>query len=294
MVSASGDDGPPPVSRTPAPISEQACLVLEAAAAAAGWLVLVSVRSPALVLRLQATGTPLLLIEPNGTQAARLSAWLDSPGPVPFRLCGELPGTGAGSVLWHHYNDPRRDGPRSPDVLLPSHPNLRLSHTSRRPTVALEALLEGWEHGPEARGAEGLLLVGEASLPAVLAGAGALLPQLGWVGWLLPEPVVDAEEMAGIEIPMEPPLAVSPSLLLPHPVAGDGRLLHYQALPPSPAAADQADRLRSENLALRRRIAQLRQLVLAGEERLRALEAHRSTSAPAPAPASAPRPGGGG
>lgn len=292
MVSASRDDGPPLVSPTPAPISEQACLALEAAAAAAGWLVLVAVRSPALVLRLQATGTPLLLIEPNAAQAARLSVWLESAGPVAFSLCGELPGSGGGAVLWHHYNDPRWDGLRPPEGLLPSHPNLRLSHTSRRPTAALEALLECWEHGPIARGAQGMLLVEEASLPAVLAGAGSILPLLSWVGWLLPEPVAGAEgvtrseAVAGIEIPMEPPLAVSPSLWLPHPVAGDGRLLQYQACAPAPAAADQASHLRRENLALRHRIAQLRQLVLAGEERLRALEAQR--------PASATRPVGGG
>jgi hypothetical protein len=272
MVSASRDDGPSPVPRMPAPVSEQACLALEAAAAAAGWLVLVSVRSPSLLVRLLATGTPLLLIEPNAAQAARLAAWLDGADPAKFRLCSDLPGSGLGSVLWHHYNDPRRDGPWPPEALLPAHPNLRLSHTSLRPTMALEFLLECWEQGPMTLGAEGLLLVEEASLPAVLAGAGSLLPLLGWVGWLLPEPLEGPEAMAGIEIQMQPPLAVPPALLLPGSVAGDGRLLRYQRQAPSSVAADQAGRLRGENLALRRRIAQLRQLVIAGEDRLRALE----------------------
>jgi hypothetical protein len=256
----------------PSPISEQACLELEAAAAAAGWMVLVAVRTPSLLVRLLATGTPTLLIEPNAAQVARLAAWLDGAEPAQFSLCAELPGSGAGSVLWHHYNDPRRDGPWPPDVLLPSHPNLRLSHTSHRPTVGLDSLLECWERGPMAHTADGLLLVEEASLPAVLAGAGSLLPLLNWVSWLLPQPLEGPAEMAGIEIQMQPPLEVPPSLLLPSPVAGDGRVLRYQPAAPSPASADQAVRLRSENLALRRRIAQLRRLVLAGEERLRGLE----------------------
>lgn len=275
MVSASRGDGPlPGICSFPAELSEPAIAQLEAAAFSAAWLVLVAVRRPSLVIRLLATGRPMLLIEANASQAARLSHRLDPAAQARLRHCPQLPGSAGGSILWHHYNDPRCDGPRPLDDLKPRHPNLRLLHSSFRPTRPLEELLETWEEGPLAGDGQGLLLVEEASLPALLAGAGALLPRLDWLGWFRADPLPQLDAAAGIEIhaPTGPP-----TLLKPEPVAEDPRLLRYRlarsglAVGGGEATAELAN-LRRENLALRRRIAQFQRLVGADEERLLSLE----------------------
>ncbi len=144
------------------------------------WAVLVGIQDPALLREAESCCERLLVIQPNSRYAERLREEWPNGLPPGLQLCPTLVGPQGMEVPWYCYNDPRLDGPLSPQELRGRHPNLTLRGEELRHQQTLDEIFQDWwgqQTPPQPE--SGLLLLQADDAAPVLDGASSLLTHLG-------------------------------------------------------------------------------------------------------------------
>ena len=139
------------------------------------WAVQVGVPSAELLRELEGQGLRVLVIEANSRRAHRLLKGWPQGLPSWIELFQEPVGALSDTVRWYCYNDPRMDGPQTPEDLGYRYRNLSLIGEESRLQHSLDEVVRNWWGTTATPSGSGVLLIQSLDPEPLLEGAKDLL-----------------------------------------------------------------------------------------------------------------------
>ena len=113
-------------------------------ASTASWLIVAGHGSTASLALAEVCPGPALFVVADDPHEQRLrQAWM-GPWPDRWQVLIRLLGEQSQDCSWYSYNDPRRNGLASPEMMRHDFPNLRLVGVELREQITLAALVDDW------------------------------------------------------------------------------------------------------------------------------------------------------